>query len=91
MAAAADLVASTRVSFQTVIVCQPEMMFWTPCARRILAGQRDRLQAMGLQRDDDRVRETVVGRRDCSILLLVLTSICSKIMPAFWLSQPGMN
>ena len=32
MAARADLVASTRVSFQTVIVCQPEMMFWTPCA-----------------------------------------------------------
>ena len=32
IAAAADAVASTRVSFQTVIVCQPEMMFWTPCS-----------------------------------------------------------
>ena len=32
MAAAADLAARTRVSFQTVIVCQPEMMFWTPCS-----------------------------------------------------------
>ena len=26
-----------------------------------------------------------------SILLLVLTSICSKIVPAFWLSQAGTN
>ena len=32
MAACADAVASFRVSFQTVIVCQPEMMFWTPCS-----------------------------------------------------------
>ena len=32
IAASADAVASFRVSFQTVIVCQPEMMFWTPCS-----------------------------------------------------------
>ena len=31
-AAFADAVASFRVSFQTVIVCHPEMMFWTPCS-----------------------------------------------------------
>src|SRR5207302_6168598 len=30
-AAFAVLVASFRTSFHTVIVCQPEMMFWTPC------------------------------------------------------------
>jgi hypothetical protein len=29
-AAATDCLASSRVSFHTVIVCQPEMMFCTP-------------------------------------------------------------
>src|SRR6476646_5402089 len=30
--------------------------------RRVLASQRDRIQAVGLERGDDRARETVVGR-----------------------------
>src|SRR3978361_95857 len=32
IAEAAAAFARTRVSFQTVIVCQPLMMYWKPCA-----------------------------------------------------------
>ena len=63
-AACAAAVASMRTSLNTVIVCQPEMMFCTPCVRRVLAAQRDRLQLVRLQRDDDRVRDAVVRRGD---------------------------
>ena len=60
--------------------------------RRVLAAQRDRVQLVRLER---RRRPRSRGRRSpprrASILLPVLISICSKIVPAFWLSQPGTN
>src|SRR6187200_1375665 len=41
------------------------------CRRRILAGQRDRLQAMGLERGDHGSREAVVGREDAADFVAV--------------------
>ena len=48
----------------TVLDCQPEMTFCTPCAVASWPGQRDRLQLLRLERGHDRVREAVVGRGD---------------------------
>ena len=68
------------------------MMFCTPCvvASWPLSGIGSSRAA--LSADDDGVREPVVRGRDArSILLLVLMSICWKIVPAVWLFQPGTN
>ena len=91
IAAFAVAVASLRTSLNTVAVCQPEMMFCTPCvvASWPLSGSGWSLCAFS-------ATTTALARPSFaaatpSILLPVLTSICSKIVPAFWLSQPGTN
>ena len=91
IAEAAATFASTRVSFQTVIVCQPEMMFWKPCAVASWP-----LSGIGLRPWAFRSATTEPARPSLaaatpSILLPVLTSIWSKIVAPFWLSQPGTN
>jgi len=90
-AATAVAVAESRVSFQTVIVCHPEMMFWTPCAVASWP-----VTGIGLRPADFRAEMAALPRPSLAaatpwMLFFVFTSICSKIVPAFWLSQPGVN
>ena len=60
--------------------------------RRVLTAQRDRLQALGLERRDNRrSRGRRWPRRRRRSCCCVLISICWKIVRAFWLSQPGTN
>ena len=85
------LVASIRTSLNTVIVCQPEMMFWTPCvvASWPLSGIGFSLCALSATTTAFAMPSFAAATP--SILFPVLISICSKIVPAFWLSQPGTN
>src|SRR3954453_7958283 len=91
IAATAETVASLRVSFQTVMDCHPEMMFWTPwdVASWPLSGIG--LSFWALSATTTALARPSLAAATPSILLLVLTSICSKIVPAFWLSQAGTN
>src|SRR3954453_9395186 len=91
IAACAVLVARRRWSFHTVIVCQPAMMFWAPCvvASWPLSGIGFSLWAFSAT--TTAFARPSLAAATASILLLVLTSICSKIVPAFWLSQAGTN
>ena len=90
-AACAVLVARIRTSLNTVIVCQPEMMFCTPCeeASWPLSGIGFSLCAFSATTTAFAMPSLAAATP--SILLPVLMSICSKIVPAFWLSQAGTN
>ena len=91
MAAAADRVARIRVSFHTVIVCQPEMMFCTPCAVASWPDSGIGFSFFALRAVTTAFARPSLAAATASILLPVWTSICSKIVRAFWLSQPGTN
>ena len=79
------------MSFHTVIVCQPEMMFWTPCAVASWPESGIGLSFFALRAVTTAFARPSLAAATPSILLPVETSICSKIVRAFWLSQPGTN
>ncbi len=79
------------MSFHTVIDCQPEMMFWTPCSVASWP-----LSAIGFSLCAFSATTTALASPSLAaatpwMLFFVFTSICSKIVPAFWLSQSGVN
>src|SRR4029077_16289110 len=87
----AAAVARNRVSFHTVMVCQPEMMFWTPWGVASWPLSGTGFRPWLLSATTTAFASPSLAAATASILLPVLTSICSKIVPAFWLSQPGTN
>src|SRR3954471_15745562 len=73
-AARADLVASTRVSFQTVIVCQPEMMFWIPWPVASWPDSGIGFRPWAFSATTTAFARPSLAAATASILLLVLTS-----------------
>ena len=77
------------MSFQTVIVCQPEMMFWTPCSVASWPESGIGFRPFALSAVMTPFARPSLAAATAWMLLFVLISICWKIVSAFWLSQPG--